>query len=136
MSAREYAEMGMQPLDVAQSGARTPPGCRHRMLGHLLPVCFAQSGTWLKRRFHSLESCTSVLTQTQRARVVVLLETDFRATEAPQWCWVWDGPTLENNSAFEPRLAAAECATGQPAAAARPLLFPLVQLVQLCRDQP
>lgn len=88
MSVRERAEMGMQPLNVAQSGARTPPGCRHRIQDHLLPVCFAHSGTCLKqtRRFHSIEACTSVLTQAMRARVAVVwcYSTELRATEVPQ----------------------------------------------------
>ena len=39
MSVREGAEMGMQPLDVAQSGARTAPGCRHRKQNLLSVFC-------------------------------------------------------------------------------------------------
>lgn len=92
MSVRECAELGMRPLNVAQSGARSRSACRHRVLGHLLPVCFAHSGTCWKqtRRCLSIESCTSVLTQAVRARVVDVdvdvwcyVLTDFRATEVP-----------------------------------------------------
>lgn len=90
MSVREAAEMGMQPLDVAQSGARTAPGCRHRTQ-NLLLVCFARPGTCSKqmRQFQSIEACASVLTQHlagcegQGGQSVVLLDR-LQGSEVPQ----------------------------------------------------
>lgn len=136
MSVREGAEMGMQPLDVAQNGARTPPGCRYRIQDRLLPVCFAHPGTCSKqtRQFHSIEACASVLTQAVRARVadVWCYSTDLRATEVPQVHsrWIWDRPTLERNSAFEARivrLAAVKGTTGPTLKRGCGAFVPLVQ---------
>ena len=94
----------MQPLYVAQSGSRSRPGCRHRIRPTAARM-FAHPGTCSKqpRQFHSIESCTSVLTQAVRATVVDVW--CYRVHSRPpsgrqrvppvRIRWLWDRPTLE-----------------------------------------